>query len=88
MLMIAIPQTDIPLLNGEGCNITINGQQTVLRREGDYLCYGENRCKILDEHVNGGNVQFSAASHGAEDEPHVIIQPATTIGSNSKGVEQ
>ena len=75
MFMIAIPQTDIPLLNNKGCNVTINGQQTVLRREGDYLCYGEDRCKILDEHVAGDNVQFCAASHGAENEPHCIIRP-------------
>ena len=75
MFIIAIPKNDIPLLNGDGCNVTINGQSTVLRREGEYLCYAENRCKILDEHVNGENVEFSAASHGAEDEPHFIFRP-------------
>ena len=75
MLMIAIPQTDIPLLTDNGCKVTINGQQTVLRREGDYLCYGESRCRILNEHVAGENVQFCAASHGTEVEPHFIIRP-------------
>ena len=30
MLMIAIPQADIPLLNGDGCNVRINGQATVI----------------------------------------------------------
>lgn len=75
MFIIPIPQNDIPLLNSGGCNVTINGQQTILRREGDCLCYDDNRCKILDEHESGDNVQFSAASHGAEDEPHVIIRP-------------
>lgn len=75
MFMIAIPQDDIPLLTAEGCNVTINGEQAVLRRNGDYLCYGDKRCKILDEHVSGKLVQFTAASHGDEDEPHLIIRP-------------
>jgi hypothetical protein len=75
MFLIAIPQTDIPSLNGDGCNVKINGQQTLLRREGDYLRYGENRCKILEEVVSGENVQFCAASHGAEEEPHEIMWP-------------
>ena len=82
MLLIAIPQTDISLLNGDGCNVKINGQQTVLRRKGDYLCYRENRCKILEEFVSGENVQFFAASHGAEDEPHVIMRPDIGIGAD------
>ena len=75
MLLIPIPQTDMSSLNGDGCTVRINGQETLLRREGDYLCYGENRCKILDEHFNGENVQFFAASHGAENEPHLIVRP-------------
>lgn len=75
MLIIAIPQADIPLLNGDGCNVRINGQATVLKREGEYLCYEENRCKILDEHDAGENVQFSAASDGDEDEQHYVLRP-------------
>ncbi len=74
MFMIAIQQNDLTLLNGDGCNVTINGKQTVLRREGDYLCYDDNRCKILDEHISGDNVQFAASSHGNEDEPHVVLR--------------
>ncbi|MCH7686074.1 MAG: hypothetical protein IH899_05235, partial [Planctomycetes bacterium] len=67
MLTIAIPQTDIPLFNGDGLNVTINGQPTVLRREGEYLCYGEHRCKILDEYVDGENVEFLAGSYGESE---------------------
>ena len=82
MFVIAIPQTDISLLNGDGCNVTINGQQTTLRREGDYICYGEKRCKILDEYDSGENVQFCAASHGAENEPHLIMRPEIRMGED------
>ena len=72
MLTISIPTTDMPLLDEDGCNVTINGKPTVLRREGEYLCYEENRCKILDQHNSGDMMQFTAASDGAEDERHVI----------------
>ena len=48
MLYIPIPQTDIPHLD-TGVPVRINGQSETIRREGDYLCYGDNRCMILDE---------------------------------------
>jgi len=75
MFMISIPKKDMPLLNAVGCNVTINGEQTVLKRDGEYLCYDDNRCKILEEVLSGNKVQFVAASQGDEDEPHVVLRP-------------
>jgi hypothetical protein len=48
MLTISIPTGDLARLGNEGCDVRINGKPTLLKREGDYLCYGTNRCKILD----------------------------------------
>lgn len=79
MFMISIPKKDMPLLNADGCNVTINGKQAVLKRDGDYLCYDDNRCKILEEGLSGNKVQFFAASHGDEDEHHEIICPTGTV---------
>lgn len=79
MLMISIPKKDLHLLAAEGCAVRINGCDTVLRRADGYLCYDDNRCKILDELVDGDVVRFAAASHGDEDEPHFLIQPDGTV---------
>jgi hypothetical protein len=85
MLWISIPKTDLGLLATEGVNGKINGLNTVIRREHDYLCYDGNRCKILkevptlagvrqDDGTIGqtASVTFFCASHGEEDEPHQI----------------
>jgi len=79
MLSIAIPLVEIGQLTADGCRVRINFTPTVIRREGDYLCYydGEqvNRCKILSQRRDGDLMHFFAASHGMDDEPHWIIGP-------------
>lgn len=80
MLMIGVPKTEIAALDAVGTPVQINFHPTVLRRRGGYLLYVddegiENKCKILDSFVVGDQVRFSAASHGAADEPHVVIRP-------------
>ena len=80
MLMIGVPKTEIAALDAGGAKVRINSHHTTLRRQDGYLLYVdeggvENRCKILDSFVAGDQVMFSAASHGQEDENHVIIRP-------------
>lgn len=76
MFIISIPKEDIPSLDGEGCNVRINGDETVLRRDGEYLCYPNNRCLIIDEHSDGHLVHFIAASDGQDDVPHDLVRLA------------
>lgn len=73
MLHITIPCHDLPALNADGCNVRINGETTVVRRRGDYLLYGENRCRLLGAFRDSETAEFFAASHGEENEPHHII---------------
>jgi hypothetical protein len=83
MLSVCVPVSDLAALNGEGCQVRINGSPTVLRRVGKHLCYTdsegkENRCRIFESHemVDGYGdrcVQFSAASHGDENQPHHFL---------------
>jgi hypothetical protein len=80
MLMIGVPKTEIAALDAGGTPVRINLHPTVLRRRDGHLLYvdddgNENRCKILDSFVVGDQVRFSAASHGAADESHVVIRP-------------
>ena len=56
----------------------INGFDTILRREGDYLVYidengDENRCQILMATDGGELLQFMCASHGQEASRHSVI---------------
>ena len=43
----------------------INGEPTVLTRSGGYLCYDDNRFKIIDQFEADDLMHFSAASDGA-----------------------
>ena len=77
MLLISIPNTDIPDLS-EGVPVKINGRPETIRREGGYLCYGDNRCKILDERsitdaVGVPCISFTCASHGMDDGGSITI---------------
>jgi hypothetical protein len=81
MLSICIPVCDLGSL-AKGCPVVINGESTVLRRVGKYLCYSdgekEHRCKILEsyEMLDGAGVrcmQFSAASDGDENKQHTFV---------------
>lgn len=77
MLVIAIPESDLATLH-TGVHVRINGEAEVIKREGDYLCYAECRCKILEERpiLDGAGVpciSFACASHGQENESHTII---------------
>ena len=72
MFVITIAPADMPRLDNDGVKVRINGQDTVLTRDGDYLCYGASRCMILDESRSLKGVHFAAASHGAENGPHFI----------------
>lgn len=56
----------------------INGFETILRREGDYLVYidkngNENRCQILMATEEGDLLQFICASHGQETSRHSVM---------------
>ena len=77
MLSIAIWKEELPLLNSDGCAVTINGKKTLLCRRGKYLTYDDNRCQIIDEIDDGnGYIHFFAKSHGMENEPHVVLKPS------------
>lgn len=79
MFVIGIEKTRSAEL-AEGTAARINGCDTTLRREGDYLIYKdedgvENRCLILMEGEDGTRLQFTCASHGQEGERHLVITP-------------
>ena len=74
MFFISVKQEDLPHLQSAGVAVRINGQPETLHRDGDYLTYGTNRCKILSAQDKGELVSFVCASHGDEDEPHAIIR--------------
>ncbi len=75
MLVIGILKRDVPALTECGVPVIINGTPETLTRNGDWLCYGDNRCRIIDEVDDGRMVSFAAASHGCEDQPHIVIRP-------------
>jgi hypothetical protein len=78
MFSILIHRTDLPKL-GKGVPVRINGHPTILKRQGDYLCYtdedgGENRCKILlTMPEDTGGIYYQCASHGTESEKHIFV---------------
>lgn len=78
MLMISIPKADLPALRSSGAQCRINGEAVTFRLVDGFLVYqgeGEDhRCKVLmmDQQPNG-DVAFMAASHGDDEEPHLII---------------
>jgi hypothetical protein len=74
MLVISIPNHEVNNLD-LGVPVRINGTETILTRDGDYLCYEGKRCKIIDESPCGDLVSFAAASDGMEHEPHAVIRP-------------
>lgn len=79
MFLIGIEKARIAELE-EGTAVRINGFNTTLRREGNYLIYEdedglENRCQILVEDEDEVAVNFACASHEQEDERHVIVTP-------------
>ena len=79
MFLIGIEKERIAEL-AEGTAVRINGHSTILRREGNHLIYQdedglENRCRIFMEDEDDLAINFSCASHGDEDEGHVIITP-------------
>ena len=73
MFLIAVSVADVSSLDAGGVDVTINGKKTLLSRDGDYLCYDDNRCKVFESFTEGDLVQFVAASHGDEGEPHCIV---------------
>ena len=79
MFLIGIEKARIAELV-EGAAVRINGHETTLRREGDFLIYEdedgvENRCQILMEDEDDIAVNFACASHEQEDERHVVVTP-------------
>jgi hypothetical protein len=79
MFLIGIEKARIAEL-AKGAAVRINGHNTTLRRESDYLIYEdedgvENRCRILIEHENDIALNFACASHEQEDERHLIVTP-------------
>jgi hypothetical protein len=82
MLVISVPVGDRPTLDTTGTTVRINGHTTALRRVGEYLHYddedgNQNRCRILDEFEDDNMIHLSAASHGEEESPHVIVRPSS-----------
>lgn len=73
MFLISIHEYDEAKLHTSGVAVTINGQPQILKRDGDYLTYEGNRCKILSANSDGGLLDFICASHGAENQPHVLV---------------
>lgn len=75
MLLVSVQKCDIPALTNSGVPVKINGRPETLTRDGDWLCYENNRCRIIDEWCDETVATFAAASHGDEDEPHSVISP-------------
>lgn len=83
MFLISVKNKDLPQLRSVGVAVRINGKPETLRREGDYLTYAENRCKILHSKYDPDMVSFTCASHGDEHEPHIVIEEdGTELGFN------
>ncbi len=85
MFIIAIPQEQRSLLKSNGVAVKVNGRETTVRSDGEYLTYLDDgqlhRCKILDEVFDEELVRFVAASHGAEGDT-VYISNAARIEFN------
>ena len=79
MFFITIPQDQRPLLKSKGVGVKVNGKETTVRRDGEYLTYLDDgqlqRCKILDEVFDGELVWLVAASHGVEGDTVYISFP-------------
>ena len=73
MFLISIHEYDEPNLDTSGVAVTIHGEPQILKKDGDYLTYSENRCKILSVMNENGLLSFVCASHGAENQPHVLV---------------
>lgn len=48
MLMISVPKTDIEALGTTGVQVRINGEEVILRRQGNKLLYGDEVRIIFD----------------------------------------
>ncbi len=75
MLLISVKREELPKLHTSGVAVRINGKPETLKRDGDYLTYEGNRCKILSARDEGSLLAFTCASDGDENEPHVIVSP-------------
>lgn|GEM_PF-2755515 len=79
MFLISVKREELPKLRTGGVAVRINGKSQILKRDGDFLTYAANRCKILSATNNGDLLAFVCASHGDENEPHVIIGADGTV---------
>ena len=77
MFVIGIEKARIAEL-AEGKASRINGHDTTLRCDGDYLIYKDedgkvNRCRILMVTEDEELFHFTCASHGQDDERHLVV---------------
>ncbi len=77
MFTISFPTASVPQLP-QGVSCRVNGRETVVRLEGEYLCYHdgdlENRRKIIDIATSLDLTTFNCASHGMEEFTHSVIK--------------
>jgi len=87
MLVLPVPLTDIDDLS-TGVECRINGNDVIVSRDENYICYGENRCQIVQESLDGDCMVFFCASHGQNADQCEVINHAPTFSISIEGTDR